>query len=614
MTREHTMDDYLDFRPISSARISPDGSVLVYATSRTYKEKGKTIEGSVVIKPLLGSTGSREFREEETRNYSPAMSADGKRIAYLQKKDKANSLVLYDMESALDEKVSLGSEASQLAWLGSDSLLILMREPEREEVRKAKEAGDDGFYFEEEEKFSSLYIYRPGRGFQKITEGIQVWEFDVSGDSIIFVGSASPQESSWYHSSIYSLDTVGKNARKVYTPEWRMVAKPRLSPDGTKVAFLESLWSDRGVESGDIVILDISKGKTTNISENDDRSYCDMHWFSNEKLVTLWTKEGSMGAGTFNGKWEHTWLAEGTVYPPAAPEFSLHGDSMIFAFTDAQTPLEVFMLKSGTLSKLSSVNEGFKDLKKYRTEIVKWKASDGMEIYGILKVESKGNPLIVNVHGGPTSFSPVVLIDRSTPFIGKGYSIFYPNYRGSIGKGRKYAEANRGDMGGMDLQDIISGVEFLRKSGKIDTETFFITGGSYGGFMTSWAITQTNMFKAAVGLFGITDWMSFHGVTNIPDWDSIHYDQSPYKRELFEKFSPMNYIENVNTPVLLQHGVDDPCVPVGQYFQFYRGLRDMGKTVRLLLYPREGHGFLEKKHMLMQFTETLKWYEKFGKE
>ena len=156
-------------------------------------------------------------------------------------------------------------------------------------------------------------------------------------------------------------------------------------------------------------------------------------------------------------------------------------------------------------------------------------------------------------------------------------------------------------------------MDYLRKSGKVQTDAVFITGGSYGGFMTSWAITQTDMFRAAVGLFGIADWMSFHGVTNIPDWDSIHYAQSPYMRDLFEKFSPINYVEKVKTPVLLQHGVDDPCVPVGQYHQFYRALKDLGKTVRLLLFPREGHGFLEKKHILMQFNETLNWYEKFRK-
>ena len=613
MAREHTVEDYLELRLISSAEISPDGSALVFATSRTYREKGKTMEGSIVIRSLGNPDLSRELFEADTRNYAPAISPEGKRIAYLQKRDKLNSLVIYNIDNGQDERIILGTEPSQISWLDDGSIAVLMAEAEKDEIKRAKEAGDDGFYFEEEEKYSSIYIYRPGQGFQRITEGIQVWEFSVSGKSIVFVGSDLPTESSWYHSSIYKLRIGDNNLEKVYTPEWRTVARPRMSADNKKIAFLESLWSDRGVVSGDILVTDIATGKTVNTTENHDRSYSDMHWSGDGMLHAVWTRDGSAGFATFNGKWEYSWSSEGTVYPPAAPEFSLHGKDMVFAYTDAGTPLEVFRLEPGSMNKLTSVNDRFGELKKYSTEVVRWKSTDGVEVYGVLKFENRGNPLIVNVHGGPTSFSPVVLVDKTTPFIGRGYSVFYPNYRGSIGRGRKYAEANRGDMGGMDLLDIISGVDYLRKSGKVQTDAVFITGGSYGGFMTSWAITQTDMFRAAVGLFGIADWMSFHGVTNIPDWDSIHYAQSPYMRDLFEKFSPINYVEKVKTPVLLQHGVDDPCVPVGQYHQFYRALKDLGKTVRLLLFPREGHGFLEKKHILMQFNETLNWYEKFRK-
>ena len=463
MAREHTVEDYLELRVISSAEITPDGSSLVFATSRTYREKGKTIEGSIVIKHFGNQGLSRELYEAETRNYAPAISPDGKRIAYLQKKDKANSLVIYNIENDQDERIILSTEPSQISWLDDGSIAILMAEAEKQEIRRAKEEGDDGFYFEEEEKYSSIYIYRPGHGFQRITDGVQVWEFSVSGKSIVFVGSDSPSESSWYHSSIYKLRIGDNNFEKVYTPEWRTVARPRISTDSKKIAFLESLWSDRGVVSGDILVTDITTGKTVNITENHDRSYCDMHWSGDGMLHALWTRDGSAGFGTFNGKWEYSWSSAGTVYSPAAPEFSLHGKDQVFAYTDAGTPMEVFRLESGSINKLTSVNDRFRELKKYSTEIVRWKSTDGMEIYGVLKVENRRNPLIVNVHGGPTSFSPVTLVDRTTPFIGKGYSVFYPNYRGSIGRGRKYAEANRGDMGGMDLKDIISGVDFLRK-------------------------------------------------------------------------------------------------------------------------------------------------------
>jgi prolyl oligopeptidase len=181
-----------------------------------------------------------------------------------------------------------------------------------------------------------------------------------------------------------------------------------------------------------------------------------------------------------------------------------------------------------------------------------------------------------------------------------------PNYRGSTGKGRKYAELNLGDMGGMDFQDIMAGIDYLKEKGYIDPDRIGITGGSYGGFMTSWAVTQSPIFKVGIGLFGISDWVSFHGTTNIAEWDAIQYGESPYVYDKFIKFSPLRYVENVKAKVLLMHGKEDPSVPIGQYFQFYRALKEHGKDVRFLIFPREGHGFQEKLHVRQSMAETLK--------
>lgn len=611
MSRDHTIEDYLSYRIISDAGLTSDNLFLFFSTSRTFKEKGKTMEGSVVVQSLKDSSIKVELQETGSKNYSPSVNTSGKRLAYLQERDKQHSLVICGLDGGNPERILLEGNARKVSWVDDNSLMILMSDPEEEVIRKERETGNDGYFFEEGLKFSSIYVYTPGYGFRRITDGIQVWEYDLVGNTVAFVGSEDPTESSWYHSKIYIQGIDGGSRREVYSPSWWTVAKPRLSGDGRKVAFLESLWSDRGVTSGDIVVANIEDGRTTNITEGHDRSYCDVRWSPDGGIVALWTREGSAGFSTYLEEWKDMWSSPGTVFPTSSPEFWLSGATMVFSFTDAETPLEVFMLDSGHMKKLTGVNSSLQDLTSYRTEIVKWKSSDGLEMYGILRYKNNQDPLIVNVHGGPTGFSPVTFLDRSTPFIPGGYSIFYPNYRGSIGKGRSFAEANRGDMGGKDLQDILSGIEYLRKSGKVKTESVFITGGSYGGFMTSWAVTQTDIFTAAVGLFGITDWISFHGVTNIPAWDAIHYNQSPYSRDLFEKFSPLNYLDKVKTPILLQHGIEDPCVPVGQYLQFYRGLKDKGKTVRLILYPREGHGFLERKHIIMQFEESLRWFDRY---
>ena len=201
-------------------------------------------------------------------------------------------------------------------------------------------------------------------------------------------------------------------------------------------------------------------------------------------------------------------------------------------------------------------------------------------------------------------------MDRYSYLLPEGYSIFMPNFRGSTGRGRKFAGLNFGDMGGMDLHDVLSGVQSLIKQGYTDKNKIAITGGSYGGFMTQWAITQTDIFRSAIALFGISDWISFHGTTNIPEWDEIQYDQKALEFDKFSKFSPLRHVKNIKTPLLIMHGESDPCVPVGQSYQFYRALRENGKDVRLLLFPREGHGFTEKEHILQSMKETRNFLEK----
>jgi Dipeptidyl aminopeptidases/acylaminoacyl-peptidases len=217
----------------------------------------------------------------------------------------------------------------------------------------------------------------------------------------------------------------------------------------------------------------------------------------------------------------------------------------------------------------------------------------------------------VYIHGGPTSFSYPAFIDRTTLYLGAGFSVFLPNYRGSIGRGREYAESNRGDMGGMDFEDVISGIDSLRKQGKINTDRIYITGGSYGGYMSALAIMKTDIFKASVSLYGISDWVSFHGVSNLYNWDRIHLNEDPYKYNKYDKFSAIRMDHDVKTPILLMHGVEDPYVPIGQYYEFYRFLKEHGKMVKLLVYPREGHGFTEKEHMITQYKETIEFFNKY---
>ncbi|MCL4341768.1 MAG: S9 family peptidase [Candidatus Thermoplasmatota archaeon] len=609
MARDQKIEDFLSSRSISAVTFSRDGRMVAYTSSRVYKEKKKAVEGSVVVRDLQTGKVAGSFSESGARFSNPRFSQDSRRIAFSSSDGDDNFLHIVDLGTGTGEKIVLGSPAHGLEWMADGTILILMTDPLDKERKLRKEGGDDGYFFEEEDRYQSLYHYVPGTGFSKLTDSVQVWEFTVSGSRIAMVTSPDPQEQSWYHGSISSMEYGSRKISKLYTPEWRSVARPKFSMDGEKIAFLESLWSDRGVTSGDILVYSVESGETTNITVGSNRSFSDMSWDAQGDLHVLWSSECTSGISVFDEKsFSDVWSATGTVSPSFAPEFSLYGNSYAFAFQDSTMPQEVFMLSEGKLKKISDENAALLDCTSYPAEVVRWKSTDGLECYGVFRSAGKDKPVIVYIHGGPTSFSPITFTDRYAFLLSEGFSIFMPNYRGSTGKGREYAEANRGDMGGMDLQDILSGMDYLRDSGRTASGKWFITGGSYGGFMTSWAITQTDRFSAAVGLFGISDWVSFHGTTNIPDWDSIHYNDSQYTGKKFRKFSPLEYVSSVKTPVLLMHGKEDPSVPLGQYLQFYRALKDMGKTVRLIIFPREGHGFMERDHILMSLRETAAWF------
>ena len=606
-------ETYLKTRSISSLSTNASGSIISYISSSTYKEKEKVVENYIAIRRTDNGDLIRKISETDTNFSSPSLSKAGDRIAYFSKKGHDHFLIVENTNSENSLKISLQDEPYSLEWFDESRIVFLQKEPVSEEEEKRVDSGDDGFFIDHDDRFRSLYLYDPLSGIRRITSNMQIWEFSCTGKSLAIVASLKPDESSWYESRLYLLEPERGDLKEIYNPDWRQIARPRLSPDGSRIVFLESLMSDFGVFSGDIIEVDLKNGNKKNITENSNKSYQGLMWYDSEKFYSIYTEEGSCGLSLFKGNTENTtWSTQGTALPSYNPELVITENSYFIVYQDSSSPQEIY---TGLLDKaphqLTSENEGIRSAQQFKAEIVKWKSKDQIQCYGVFISNGPEAPVVVYIHGGPTSYSSISFVEKNYYYLLKaGYSVFMPNYRGSIGKGRKYAELNRGDMGGMDFTDILTGMDYLLQSKRITTDKFYITGGSYGGFMTSWVVTQTDRFRAAVGLFGISDWVSFHGSTKIHQWDPIHYNESPYAGTKYEKFSPLNYVKNVKTPILLVHGKEDPYVPLGQYIQFYRALRDLSKETELLVFPREGHGFSEKEHIRRNMLETLKWFEK----
>jgi dipeptidyl aminopeptidase/acylaminoacyl peptidase len=257
-----------------------------------------------------------------------------------------------------------------------------------------------------------------------------------------------------------------------------------------------------------------------------------------------------------------------------------------------------------------------------RTEVLRWKAPDGLDVEGLLTYPAgyaagARVPMLVIVHGGPTGVFTQSFIGTPGPypiaaFASQGYAVLRVNPRGSSGYGRKFRYANYRDWGGGDYRDIQSGVDHVIRMGVADANRLGIMGWSYGGFMTSWVITQTKRYLAASVGAGVTNLMSFTGTADIPAFIPDYFGGEYW--DVFDRWrehSAMFNIKGVSTPTLIQHGEEDVRVPIGQGYELYNALSRQNVPVRMVVYPRQPHGIQEPKLMKDAMERNLEWFDRW---
>jgi dipeptidyl aminopeptidase/acylaminoacyl peptidase len=252
-----------------------------------------------------------------------------------------------------------------------------------------------------------------------------------------------------------------------------------------------------------------------------------------------------------------------------------------------------------------------------------WCAPDGLEIVGhiVYPVDyepGKRYPTFVEIHGGPAwGWLPHYAVWWEWWYqylAGRGYLVFLPNIRGSTGRGTAYTEANVGDMGGGDWQDVLSGVDHLIEIGLADPDRLGIGGWSYGGFITAWAVSQTTRFKAAIMGAGLANWESYYAQNGIRDWQRLYFKSTPYEDlPAHRAKSPINFIHQAKTPTLILHGQEDHDVPVAQAYEMYVALKAMGVETQLVTYPRQNHPILERQHQIDLLTRLAEWCDRHMK-
>jgi dipeptidyl aminopeptidase/acylaminoacyl peptidase len=411
--------------------------------------------------------------------------------------------------------------------------------------------------------------------------------------------------------------------RQLYAPKWQ-IAEPRISPDGKYVAFIEGLMSDEGVTGGDIYVASSTGGAARNVTPKINGSPSSLAWTGPDRITFTQNVDGKSGLSSVsvpNGKVQSLWSGEeflGTAPSPSA-SFSRDGSASAVVRQSASTPPEVWAGAIGKWEHLTTVNENAKPL---WGEMRNFHWTNGtLKLEGWLMLPrnfapGKTYPLIVSVHGGPSSACASHWVTKTMgPVSALDYFAFCPNPRGSYGQGEDFTRGNIKDFGGGDFRDIMAGVDAISKQYPIDSRRIGIRGHSYGGYMTMWAETQTQRFAAAVAGAGLSDWLSYYGLNDIDEWMIPFFGASVYDDPaVYAKSDPMHFVKAVKTPTLLLVGDRDGEVPMEQSVEWWHALKAFKVPVRLVVYPNEGHAFIKPADSRDYFLRTMEWFDEwFGK-
>jgi dipeptidyl aminopeptidase/acylaminoacyl peptidase len=255
-----------------------------------------------------------------------------------------------------------------------------------------------------------------------------------------------------------------------------------------------------------------------------------------------------------------------------------------------------------------------------KSEVVLWE-NEGQQVEGVFTTPPKEvaskipYPLVVYPHGGPHSRSTKFFDFTAQLLAAHGYAVFQPNFRGSSGYGKKFLDADRLDLGGGDMRDILTGIDKLVKDGKVDPKRQFVYGTSYGGFMTSWLVGHTNQFRAAVAQNAVTDMSMMYGLSDLQSWTTWELGGLPWDQpERYRKHSPITYANKAKTPTLILHARDDRRCPLPMGKAFYQALLANNVPTQMVIYPNEGHGIRQPRHREDVYRRVLAWFAKHDRE
>src|SRR5579859_4597751 len=611
-------EDFLNLRAIQDPQFSPDGMHVAFVVSDPLTGQKRTRH---IWMYDIRSKTARQFTFSDKSENSPRWSPDGKQLAFLSARggDEAQIYAMRMIGGEAEALTKSKASISAFEWApDGKSIAYLSPDPKSEAEEKREKDKDDSRVVDKDDRHARLRIFdlakKEERTLTKPSWEVKELKWSPKGNSIAIVATEKP-ESDRETDRLYAVSAADGDTKQLLAPRGGF-GDVQIAPTGTALLFRGC--REDGPNPHDLMLLRVGEPAAQNLSgANLDRPIMDYHWQA----------DGSILVNALDGFHSHfvNYTSDGSradVAPFATnpQQFAIGANGTVaFVGGTATEAAELWIWnRKDAPERVTHLNDGWTKHTVLKPEIYKYKSFDGLEIEASLVKPADWDgktklPLIAYVHGGPTGAWEDSLDAWSQLLAARGFAVFMPNIRGSIGYGQKFIEMNRADWGGKDFQDVMAGVHDLVNRGIVDGNRLGIAGWSYGGYMSEWAITQTDEFKGAVSGAGMANLISEFGTEQGPAYDEWFWGVPYEKPEGFLNHSPFVFLRKAKTPTLILQGENDPVDPIGQSQELYRGLKRYGVPAELVLYPREPHGLQEMKHRVDMQKRMVAWMEKYVK-
>jgi dipeptidyl aminopeptidase/acylaminoacyl peptidase len=646
--------DLFRLRSVGEVQISPDGTRIAY---EVLASSGMGPPASQMWLLHVGTRQTTRLGSDRVSAAGARFSPDSRLIAYLGRSGDGTALYVARSDGSNARLLApivgtnhpLPSVGERIAWApdsGRIAFVSAVSGPETESgndpvvvtryLYKPTAAGEAGARFNDNRRLHVFVVDLASSAVRQLTQG-SLHEHSLSwsplGDEIAFISNRAPDPDRVFNNDVFAVRVADASLRRLtdtksaeYAPAW--------SPEGKRIAYLGTMRpltsSETSMEDDHFWIMDKSGASQRQTGAMIDNRQGPPRWSTDGGKIFVTVQErGTVRLYTVDVPGEPG-EDRPELQAPARESLGTLGSwsiarngAIAYALTTPGAPAELYLKEGSAERRLTSLGDALPERSLGEVESFTFKSFDGTTVEAFLTrpvlIKPGGkHPLVVMIHGGPHAQQGPAFNPRAQIYASQGWATLMVNYRGSTGYGQRFADLIFKDQNGGEAKDVLAGVDAaLARHPWLDASRLGIEGGSYGGQLTNWLITQTDRFKAAIPIAGISNLVSFNYTAYYHDYLAVEFGAYPHEGGLMDTLwarSPLRHVARVKTPVMLVHGENDNDVPIAEAEQLFIALKDVGVETVMVRYPREGHGIRETGHVVDLVERSVAWYKRHFSE